>query len=127
MYYVMKNNSIQNNPDIQFSKYNEAAQQVSRLHESWVIIKSLRRKGKLVDWNFELDDIFCELSGDRNWKPEYEKSFYNFMPLYVEAKKQGQAALYQLLLKKHIFLKQLQDKLGKGGAYKEKDDSGMNG
>ncbi len=121
----MKIPKTDTNTDTQFSKYNEAAQQVSRLHESWVIIKSLRRKGRLIDWNFELDDIFLELSGDKNWKKEYETTFYALMPEYVRAKKNGEAALYQFLLKKHMFLKQLQDRLGKGSAYNKKDDSGM--
>jgi hypothetical protein len=110
--------------DVQYSKYNEAAQQISRLHELWLKISELRRKGRLFDWNFELDSVWTELAGDKNCSPEDENKFYSFMPQYVNAKK-NPALLYQVLLKKHVFLKRLQDSLGKGAAYNKKDDSGM--
>jgi hypothetical protein len=118
----MKTNSIP--IDVQYSKYNEAAQQISRLHELWLKIAELRRRGRLSDWNFELDSVFTELAGDKNCTPEHEKEFYKFMPEYVNSKK-NPAQLYQVLLRKHVFLKRLQDQLGKGAAYNKKDDSGM--
>lgn len=123
----MQKQSNSGQSETQYSKYNEAAQQISRLHESWLKCSELRRKGRLIDWNFELDNVWTELAGDKNCDKSDEKTFYDFIPLYVKAKKEGSAALYQILLKKHVFLKRLQDQLGKGAAYNKKDDSGMNG
>ena len=106
------------------SQYNSAAQEISRIHEIRLKIHELKRKGNLKTLNYELDNWWTELSGDKNVKPEDEKQFYQFWLDYAK-NKNNRALLYQTLIKKEVFLAKLQTRLGKGSKYQKPDDSGI--
>lgn len=102
------------------SKYNEAGLQILRLHGTWTVIESNISKGQLNTWKFLLDSIWRELYADifhlgdseaRIKIKENERLKDNI------AKAKTKEALYDALNERHLFLKRLQDEVGKGGVY----------
>lgn len=112
------------NYNAQYSQYNSAAQEISRTDSLFQKCHSLRSKGELKALNYELDGIWLELSGDKNLQPQDIENYYVFQKLYGKYKL-DRNKVYQILIKKEMFLRKLQNRLGKGSKYKEEDDSGM--
>lgn len=98
------------------SKYNAAVSQMFRLDSLWQECQRLRGEGNLKDWNHRLDFIWTELAdhADQN----HEKRFKVFMKLIVKYNK-NVIFLNQILMRKEIFLRQLQNEQGKGTAYQD--------
>ena len=122
-----KNN---NNSDAPVSNFNEAGFQIQRLNESWNKVKLLRTRGDLINWRWELEIIWSELSPDAlltdaNWETnEYVRGIRSIDKLIsLAVKKNRGKMLYDLLVKKEIFLRGLQNASGKGSSYKETDES----
>lgn len=110
--------------DIQLSQYNSAAQEIARTDDISKRCHDKRRKGKLIDWNYELDGIWLELSGDKNLHSNDIKRYYYYQRLFSKYR-HSRSATYQVLLKKEMFLRKLQNRLGKGTKYQQADDSGF--
>lgn len=101
------------------SVYNAAISQLYRLDQLWQDCHRYRNIGQLMKWNYTMDSIWTELGSDA--MEEYFKEFDSLMDLIIEHK-DNNAKLYQVLMKKEIWLRKLQNKQGKGTAYEEDDD-----
>ena len=102
------------------SKYNEASMQIMRLHNLWVKIEDWINAGELMKWQNLLDSIWRELRADVNHLKEPEKTIK--MNKYLKLKvlissSETRTEWNKALNEKHEFLKQLQDKVGKGGIF----------
>lgn len=137
------------------SLYNEGLLQIQRLHNLWTQANYQSKLGKYRDWHWTLDNIWRELTRDaikkekKDVKPEDFKDLEEKNPwfkeygvlttrLYDAAMKDAilksrkkrlhvEVGLHQyaILCKMEIFLRSLQDVVGKGGKYKSEDDDGM--
>lgn len=101
------------------SDFNEAKFQIYRLHILWVTCNNLSNEGKLEEWKWKLDTIWRELSPDAKYKDKNKEKeatyFYNVEILnkkITEAKERND--LYNALQEKEVFLRCLQDEVGKG-------------
>jgi hypothetical protein len=106
------------------SKYNEAALQIMRLHELWLKAEHYANSGQLIKWKFTLDSIWRELCSDINLRMTNSKKI---MEKNIEIREKIADAkerftLYNALDRRHQFLKNIQDEVGKGGIYGEADD-----
>lgn len=119
------------------SKYNSAFTQIYRLDLLWKDCNNYSRKGKLKDWNWTLDRVWMELAGDldnddeRLGKFEVIDKKIKVASDKVILRKTNfsgfQGELYKLLMEKELFLRRLQNALGKGTAFEENDDDYMDG
>ncbi len=108
------------------SRYNEASLQIMRLHELWLRAEHFANAGLLTKWRFILDSVWRELYPDilkmSDCKKIKEKN--------MEIKKlihtaQNKNKLYYFLHKEHEFLKEIQNKAGKGGSYESTTEQDM--
>ncbi len=101
------------------SDFNEAKFQIYRLHILWITCNTLSNDGELTKWKWKLDTIWRELSPDAHQKDEgkekdtYFKEYKDLNDKIAKAK--GNTALYNALQEKEIFLRRLQEEVGKGG------------
>lgn len=106
--------------DNRISKYNEATLQLQRLHNHWVAIENALKHGNcdLKYWKFKLESVWRELVADvDNQKNSIIIMQKNKLLKEAIAKAEEPEKLYDVLNLRHEFLKVLQDKVGKGGAY----------
>jgi hypothetical protein len=102
----------------QVSKYNDAAFSISRLNDSWNLCKIYIRRGNFKAWKIELDNIFLELYPDllkQDNNKELEKENDELMANIANSKNKRE--LFFNLMKRHSFLRKLQDLAGKAGVY----------
>lgn len=104
------------------SEYNSAFSQLYRLDNLWQQANYLSVAGNIVQWNWILDAIWRELGGDST-KQEVQ-IFNRFKPLFAKYRNKRNA-LYQLLERKELFLRKLQNKQGKGTKYQDPDEDSM--
>lgn len=104
------------------SEYNEAISELKRLNELWTSCHVARKKGNLTLWNSNLDSIWVELSGDEDLTDGEDIKTYNLFNKMISKHKNNKNNYYQILHKKNIFLRALQNRQGKGGKHKEDDD-----
>lgn len=111
------------------SKYNEGFFQIQRLNNQWIFIENDYRKGNLKGVKWGLDGIWRELSGDvyERMTPEKRKEILAEEKKTKEyitkaQEKEDNTQLYEALNRRHIFLKRVQDKTGKGGSYSDSLD-----
>jgi len=119
------------------SKYNSAFTQIYRLDTLWKDCNNFSRTGKLKNWNWTLDRIWMELAGDLPKEDpklnEFEvidkkiKSIVNKTLLKQISISSFQPELYKSLMEKELFLRRLQNSLGKGTAFEDNDDDYMDG
>jgi hypothetical protein len=110
------------------SNFNEAALQIQRLHNSWLNCKKYRVSGDLVNWRWELESIWSELSSDArrlysgvDWcdnKFNLVVSAIDKM-LRISFVNRSNVKVYDLLDRKEKYLRMLQDLSGKGGSYRD--------
>ena len=117
------------------SEFNEAAFQISRIHNTWLEIKSLRESGNLIKCKFKLDSIAAELWNDAERLDEQssnKKKEKNEITYISEIKKidnqihksqinRNLPRFYFLLLEKEKLLRKIQEKSGKGAKYRIDD------
>lgn len=121
------------------SKYNSGLAQIQRIDSLWKDIHNQVKKGDYFEWNQILDIIWRELAGDLPDKSR-EESDMNDMNLKIaqagsifkptqpgfnpisNIDRKKYAGQYLLLNKKEIFLRRLQNKLGKGSSFKDEYD-----
>jgi hypothetical protein len=102
------------------SEFNEAAYQILRLHQLWQTCNILSRKGHLEEWKWVLDRIWVELSPDATRKDE-EKYFGSIKEKNKSiSKAKNKQELYTALTDKEIFLRCLQESVGKGSKTSQK-------
>ena len=102
------------------SDFNEAKFQIYRLHILWLTCNTLSQTGKLIEWKWKLDTIWRELTPDAKYKDKLKEkndTYFNQILLLNEkiAKSNGSEELYNALQEKEIFLRCLQEEVGKGG------------
>lgn len=129
-----------------FSYYNTAVDQIYRFGEIWRNSYRHSAAGNFMAWNLDLDGAWRELASDL--KQKYDKNhqrikqiedtiakinqdivatFPLFMPKVSGFNKTDKASIqkvgrqYQLLQKKEIFLRELQNELGKGTKWADDD------
>jgi len=123
------------------SKYNSGIAIILRLDSLWKDTHLHSRAGLFGKWNSDLDRIWCELSRDLSDKEykTYEKDFglfdkeiedlgnfndnigntFNKIPKEDIQKRNKQ---YKVLMRKELFLRRLENHLGKGTAWDEGDE-----
>lgn len=120
------------------SKYNSAELQNLILHGLWKQTHNYCQAGLYEKWNAVLDLIWGELAGDEKEESDAEKKYNDFAkdlantgklnnPAIegfnnMEKSKETKSKQYEILLKKQIWLKRLQNTQGKGTAYKSMED-----
>lgn len=110
------------------SDFNEGKLQIYRLNNSWERFQDRIRKGLLEAANWELDDIFGELSTDAENKDKdlQEKEKYSYKikklsGLLINNKNNGDST-YKILRLKEKVLRRLQDTAGKGSKRSSSDE-----
>lgn len=101
------------------SKYNSAVAQLYRIDGLWQLATYNQHSGNLMQWNWILDGIFLEFAGDI--KPEDDVQS-NQIENAISKSLDNRNKLYQILKFKHRFLKKLENKQGKGTAYKDSSE-----
>lgn len=117
-------NNKKEEQDLKISKFNAGVSELLRLDELFKEFHRNRNSGNLIGANIALDGIWCELGGDLTSESEELKRFSKLKELIVKYKRQPKI-LNQVLMAKFIFLKQLQNKQGKGTAYADKEEDYM--
>jgi len=116
------------------SEFNEAAFQISRLHNLWLETKNLREKGRLIKCKWKLDSAAIELWNDalrldEDIDKEEEKYTYKLQELDKSldnaGKKSDLASFYDKLVEKEKLLREIQEKAGKGAKLRPADDDLM--
>ncbi len=107
--------SDSNDEKIKKSNFNEASFQIVRLNYLWVLCNESSSNGKLNTYKWALDRVWMELSSDAY--DVNEKKYRNGMRIFNTAisKAKNKSILYAVLQEKEIFLRRLQEKVGKGG------------
>ncbi len=106
----------------QISKYNEAGLQIMRLNDLWLRAEFYASRGLLKKWKFTLDSIWRELYADALRHEDKEKIIKKNEKLKETISKSKTInTLYDSLNERHQYLKEIQDKFGKGGRYVDED------
>ncbi len=125
----------------QTSKYSSGVNIIKRLDTLWIDTHTHSRAGKYMLWNSDLDRIWLELARDLKEK-KYDSTLKNFNETDEELTKfanfndhppEGfgevtpemitqRNKIYQLLMKKQLFLARLENKLGKGTTFADDDE-----
>lgn len=114
--------------DKERSKYNEATLNIQRLHNSWMKCAYFRTTASYEKWKWELDTIWTELCQDVK-----EQRMNNYKKVEVQnqkhrdviGKSDTRMKLYEAINERHIFLRRLQDRVGKGGTYEDESSEAM--
>jgi len=136
-------NNFNNDPDLsneinKLSKINAAGLINVTLERLWQNSFENQRKNKLWQWNRDLDAIWTILGGDCKEGGDEEKQFKEIIKqlgdtgslIHVATgfeqinnkQAENMAKQYNLLMKKSLFLRRLQNHQGKGTAYVEEED-----
>jgi len=116
------------------SKFNSAQAELQRIDSLWQKVHTAAQLSRFLTWNALLDRIWSELSGDLKEGAEEEHNFYRLTEnlsrngRLSDGETLGFKSPYQKdkdtvmkqkewLMKKEIFLRRLQNKVGKGTAY----------
>ena len=123
--------------EIKYSKFSGGLAQIYRLDELWKDTNRYSRQGKYALWNSTLDRIWCELARDLDDKKYKEKSeslaelnikIGNIIDSMTGFKVPDTEALqkrgkqYKSLMEKDLFLRRLENELGKGTSFAEEED-----
>lgn len=123
------------------SKYNSGINKIMRLDILWREVNTHSRIGQFSKWNEDLDRIWSELAADisENDFVEEEKKFNQFeeeliklgsiddsannsFNLINKEKIQKRDEQYKKLMGKELFLRRLENKVGKGTAFEEDEE-----
>ena len=118
------------------SRINAAGLINSTLERLWLDCYNAMAEGNYTKWNTKLDAIWAILGGDEPENGDAEKAINNLdlsiyetgnlsIPKSIGFQKvtnPKRPLQYQLLKKKSLFLRRLQNKQGKGTAYASDDD-----
>lgn len=128
-------NYQQQGSEILLSKYNSAADINQRVGRLWYTCNRLSITGQLEMWNAYLNAVWMEFAADTNNKDkadynEFDKElkeeefFTNNKPKpgFTQSNDEEiskKTIYYNILKRKHIFLKEIEKKQGKGAAYRD--------
>lgn len=115
------------------SKYNSAISQLYRMDELWRDSHRHSRAGNLKEYNSDLDRVWLELAGDLKPVNKKDRAIileykdFNFkiaelnglLTMKRISLSNFSEKLYQLLMEKELFLRRMQNELGKGTAYED--------
>ena len=114
------------------AKFNGAISQIYRLDNLWKDTHIHSRVGKLEEWNWDLDRVWLELAGDLDEESKDNEKFIEInkkigdlkqsLKLGKTLKESFFSSYYNLLNEKELFLRRLQNKLGKGTEYEDEDE-----
>ena len=110
------------------SEFNEAKYQIFRLHLLWLSCNNMANAGELEQWKWKLDTIWRELSPDAYKKDKGKEDKDKFKTKIVQLNEnitkaeKNKSLLYKSLEEKEIFLRILQDDVGKGTKTRNIDD-----
>ena len=110
------------------SKINSAGFELARMDALWTKCHLYREHGNLAKYNDILDSLWTEigsgLNPDNKKDNKYIQQMSDFNTKIIRNRK-NRNILNQYLMKKHIFLKRLQDLQGKGTAYQDEDEDAI--
>ena len=110
----------------QISKFNDASFSISRLHENWLRCYKYIRSGNFKAWRYELDLIWLELFPDiLRMKDKKKIILKNDILRKKIALSKNKSELFFNLMKRHEFLREIQDASGKGGVYIDENEEFM--
>ena len=135
-----KDLNIATENDERTSRINSAGLINSILENLWRESYTSMANGDYVKWNSKLDAIWSILGGDCIEQGEEDKAMTKInLGIYEKGSLKSKSGIgfnqkanpnnaiqYQLLLKKALFLRRLQNKQGKGTAYQNDDDDDIN-
>ena len=135
MVYNKDYNKVEDS-DTPTSRINAAGLINSTLEKLWNESYTLMSQGRYDLWNVKLDSIWCILGGDVENDGVEDKEMQKInLAIYSKGSLKSKIGnsfsqkdnpnnsfQYQLLLKKSLFLRRLQNKQGKGTAYATEDD-----
>lgn len=105
----------------QTSKYKGAIQQIIRLDYIWQECHRNSHNGNLKGWNDCLDSAWRELASDtKNTTSKHFTKIKKYNDLIIQYKS-NRNILNQVLMRKEIFLRRLENSQGKGMDYNEED------
>jgi len=112
------------------SKYNSGWAQIERIDLIWRNVHKYRCAGIYKKCNEEMDGVWIELAGDLAKDNEAEKEIVRIdgeLDKLFSNFKDGSASInkdkiYKKLMEKEIFIRRLQNTLGKGTALKDVDE-----
>ena len=118
------------------SKFNAAGLINATLEKLWLDSYNAMSSGNYVMWNTKLDSIWAILGGDVKEDGEEDKKMQKIsLEIYEKGSLKSKTGIgfnkienpdnslqYQLLLKKSLFLRRLQNSQGKGTAYASDDE-----
>ena len=118
------------------SRINAAGLINSTLEKLWSDCYNAMAEGNYIKWNTKLDAIWAILAGDEPENGDADKKINELdLGIYKQGSLKSKSGIgfdttanpnnavqYQLLKKKSIYLRRLQNKQGKGTAYLSDDD-----
>lgn len=127
--------------EVKVSKYNSGVAIILRLDALWKDTHTHSRAGNYSLWNSDLDRVWCELSRDLD-ETKYKKVENEFSKIDEELENLGsfkdyignsfdklnkdevskRNKQYKVLMKKELFLRRLENDVGKGTAWDEGDE-----
>ncbi len=114
--------------DKERSKYNEANLNIQRLHNCWLRCTVFRSNARYDKWKWELDTVWTELCQDVKEErlADYDKVEKENTKLRNKiGSTKNRNELYDAINERHIFLRRLQDRVGKGGTYEDESGEAM--
>lgn len=129
--------------ETKISKYSSGVNQLKRLDSLWIDVNNHSRNGSFGKWNADLDRIWCELARDLI-ATKYEIRKKALEKIETELFKKGnfndkapegfedpsetiikkRDHQYKQLMEKELFLRRLENELGKGTSFDDDDDDG---
>lgn len=127
---------MQQRPNDTTSAYNEGMLQIERLHWLWTQANNQSRSGKYLEWRWTLDVVWRELTRDAIKNTDGKLTPGNFQEIELKNpwfkeyndidnkidNAKNFRETYLSLSRLEIFLRCLQDAVGKGGKYKDTDE-----
>lgn len=110
------------------SKINSAGFELERINVLWTKCHAYREQGNLAKYNHELDSVWTEIGSGLHPENKKDRQYIKEMfdlNLKIIKYRNNRNMLNQYLMKKHIFLKRLQDLQGKGTAYQDEDEDAI--
>ncbi len=113
------------------SKFNDSILSIGRLNEHWLACERFANEGNLMAWKFRLDSVWRELTPDverlknKSGKEGFDIEKLNELLKLRIARAKGRSLIYVKINARHEFLRKVQDKAGKAGAYIDEDDEGF--
>ena len=112
------------------SKYNAAIAQLYRIDTLWKEAHKYSREGNYKSWTWTLDRVWMELIADTSDKDVIEVEKLRKIIRRIQThpkitKKKMEDLLYYWLMKYETMLRKMQNKQGKGTAYRDISDEEM--